>query len=92
MRDMGEEMEELRDLLKDSQRGSRDEAIRNRYRNPNPDPNSNPNPNPNPNLTLTLTLPLPLPLPLTRYHGTKEDLLAEKYLDRARKQAEPTPP
>ena len=56
MRDMGEEMEELRDLLKDSQRGSRDEAIRNRY------------------------------------HGTKEDLLAEKYLDRARKQAEPTPP
>ena len=31
MRDMGEEMEELRELLKDSQRGSRDEAIRNRY-------------------------------------------------------------
>ena len=88
MRDMGEEMEELRDLLKDSQRGSRDEAIRNRY----------------PTLTLTLTLTLALALtlaltltltptlPLTRYHGTKEDLLAEKYLDRARKQAEPTPP
>jgi len=56
MRDMGEEMEELRELLKDSQRGSRDEAIRNRY------------------------------------HGTKEDLLAEKYLDRAKKQAELTPP
>merc|ERR1740130_2490259 len=49
-------MEELRELLKDSQRGSRDEAIRNRY------------------------------------HGTKEDLLAEKYLDKAKKQAELTPP
>lgn len=31
MRDMGEEMEELRELLKNSQHGSRDEAIRNRY-------------------------------------------------------------
>ena len=33
---------------------------------------------------MTLTLP--------RYHGTKEDLLAEKYLDKAKKQAELTPP
>ena len=49
MRDMGEEMEELRELLKDSQRGSRDEAIRNRYHgDPNPYPNSNPCPNTNP--------------------------------------------
>jgi len=56
MRDMSPEMEELRELIKDLQQGSRDQAIRNRY------------------------------------HGTEGDKLAEKYLERASKFAELTPP
>ena len=56
MRDMSPEMEELRELIKDLQQGSRDQAIRNRY------------------------------------HGTEGDKLAEKYLERASKIAELTPP
>ena len=47
MRDTSPEMEEIRELLRDSQRGSRNNAIR------------------------------------ARYHGTQEDKLAQKYLDKA---------
>ena len=56
MRDTSPEMDEIRELLRDSQRGSRDKAIR------------------------------------ARYHGTEEDTLAQKYLDRAQSMAELTPP
>jgi len=56
MRDTSDEMEEIRETLRDSQRGSRNEAIRNRY------------------------------------HGTKEDKLAQKYLERAQAMPELTPP
>lgn len=56
MRDTSPEMEEIRELLRDSQRGSRNAAIR------------------------------------ARYHGTAEDKLAQKYLDRAQTMAELTPP
>lgn len=47
MRDTSEQMEEIREQLRDSQRGSRTQAIR------------------------------------ARYHGTEEDKLAQKYLERA---------
>jgi len=56
MRDTAPEMEEIRELLRDSQRGSRNNAIR------------------------------------ARYHGTAEDKLAQKYLDRAQTLPELTPP
>ena len=56
MRDTSPEMEEIRELLRDSQRGSRDKAIR------------------------------------ARYHGTEDDQLAQKYLDRASAMSELTPP
>jgi len=56
MRDTSPEMEEIRELLRDSQRGSRDKAIR------------------------------------ARYHGTDDDQLAQKYLDRASAMSELTPP
>jgi len=56
MRDTSPEMDEIRELLRDSQRGSRDKAIR------------------------------------ARYHGSEEDTLAQKYLDRAQSMAELTPP
>lgn len=56
MRDTSSEMEEIRELLRDSQRGSRNDAIR------------------------------------ARYHGTDDDKLAQKYLDRAQSMPELTPP
>jgi len=56
MRDTAPEMEEIRELLRDSQRGSRNNAIR------------------------------------ARYHGTADDKLAAKYLDRASSMKELTPP
>jgi len=56
MRETTPEMDEIRELLRDSQRGSRDKAIR------------------------------------ARYHGTEDDSLAQKYLDRASSMAELTPP
>ena len=56
MRDTSAEMEEVRELLRDSQRGSRNAAIS------------------------------------ARYHGTGEDKLAQRYLDRAQSFAELTPP
>mmetsp|Transcript_26261 Transcript_26261/g.43546 ORF Transcript_26261/g.43546 Transcript_26261/m.43546 type:complete len:439 (-) Transcript_26261:118-1434(-) len=56
MRDTSDAMEEIRETLRDSQRGSRNEAIKNRY------------------------------------HGTKEDKLAQKYLERAQSLPELTPP
>jgi len=56
MRDTSSEMEEIRETLRDSQRGSRNEAIK------------------------------------ARYHGTKDDKLAQKYLERAQNLPELTPP
>jgi len=56
MRDTSEEMEEIRELLRDSQRGSRNNAIK------------------------------------ARYHGTEDDKLAQKYLERAKSMNELTPP
>ena len=56
MRDTSPEMEEIRELLRDSQRGSRNNAIR------------------------------------ARYHGTQDDKLAQKYLDKAQTLPELTPP
>ena len=56
MRDTSDEIEEIRETLRDSQRGSRNEAIK------------------------------------ARYHGTKDDKLAQKYLERAQNMAELTPP
>ena len=56
MRDTSTEMDEIRELLRDSQRGSRNVAIRNRY------------------------------------HGTDDDPLAKKYLERAEKMSALTPP
>jgi len=56
MRDTSAEMEEIRETLRDSQRGSRNEAIK------------------------------------ARYHGTKDDKLAQKYLERAQNLPELTPP
>ena len=56
MNDTSPEMEEIRELLRDSQRGSRDNAIR------------------------------------ARYHGTADDKLAQKYLDKASSMKELTPP
>ena len=56
MRDTSPEMEEIRELLRDSQRGSRTNAIR------------------------------------ARYHGTADDKLAQKYLERAQTMAALTPP
>mmetsp|Transcript_53994 Transcript_53994/g.117751 ORF Transcript_53994/g.117751 Transcript_53994/m.117751 type:complete len:439 (-) Transcript_53994:367-1683(-) len=56
MRDTSDEMEEIRETLRDSQRGSRNDAIR------------------------------------ARYHGTKEDKLAQKYLEKAQNMPELTPP
>ena len=56
MRDTSPEMEEIRELLRDSQRGSRNDAIR------------------------------------ARYHGTAEDKLWQKYIDRAQTMAALTPP
>jgi pre-mRNA-splicing factor RBM22/SLT11 len=56
MRDLSPEMEEIRELLRDSQRGSRNKAIR------------------------------------ARYHGTDDDALAQKYLDRAKSMPSLTPP
>ena len=56
MRDTSTEMDEIRELLRDSQRGSRDKAIR------------------------------------ARYHGTEDDQLANKYLDKAAAMSELTPP
>lgn len=56
MRDTSDECEEMRETLRDSQRGSRNDAIRNRY------------------------------------HGTKDDKLAQKYLERAQQISELTPP
>jgi len=56
MRETTPEMEEIRELLRDSQRGSRDQAIR------------------------------------ARYHGTAEDKLAQKYLERAQTMPALTPP
>jgi pre-mRNA-splicing factor RBM22/SLT11 len=56
MRDTSAEMEEIRELLRDSQRGSRTSAIR------------------------------------ARYHGTAEDKLAQKYIERSQSMAALTPP
>ncbi|KAL1518445.1 hypothetical protein AB1Y20_002737 [Prymnesium parvum] len=56
MRDTSEEMEAIREKLRESQRGSRNQAIR------------------------------------ARYHGTEEDKLAQKYLDRANQLPALTPP
>jgi pre-mRNA-splicing factor RBM22/SLT11 len=56
MRDTSEEMEQIRELLRDSQRGSRNKAIS------------------------------------ARYHGTDDDKLAQKYLDRAQTMSGLTPP
>mmetsp|Transcript_46577 Transcript_46577/g.108250 ORF Transcript_46577/g.108250 Transcript_46577/m.108250 type:complete len:439 (-) Transcript_46577:300-1616(-) len=56
MRDTSDEVEEIRETLRDSQRGSRNEAIK------------------------------------ARYHGTKDDKLAQKYLERAQNMPELTPP
>jgi len=56
MREQSPEMEEIRELLRDSQRGSRNDAIR------------------------------------ARYHGTGDDKLAQKYIDRAQSMPELTPP
>ena len=56
MRDTSNEIEEIRETLRDSQRGSRNNAIR------------------------------------ARYHGSEDDKLAQKYLDRAQSMPELTPP
>ena len=56
MRDTSSEMEEIRELLRDSQRGSRNDAIR------------------------------------ARYHGSADDKLAQKYIDKAQAMPELTPP
>ena len=56
MRDTSDEVEEIRETLRDSQRGSRNDAIRHRY------------------------------------HGTKDDKLAQKYLERAQNMPGLTPP